>query len=291
MRQSMHIAQRARLLGASMDMVTAGQVLDFVADAAQRGGKAIVANHNLHSLHLVRTDRDMAAMYERADLIAIDSMPLVLWGKLLGAPFARAHRSTYLDWRDQFWATAASRRWRVFYLGAAPGVAEEAARRLMQRWPGVEIATRHGYFDQTSGSAENQAVIDEINDFRPHVLMVGMGMPLQEAWIGRNFEALRRGVVIPVGGAFDYEAGVQLASPRLLGHMGVEWLFRLACQPRRLFSRYMIEPWRLLFPAIGDLSRHLRGLPVVRSDRPPSRQTSSVVPMPASANDAGRLAA
>ena len=82
MRQSMHIAQRARLLGASMDMVTAGQVLDFVADAAQRGGKAIVANHNLHSLHLVRTDRDMAAMYERADLIAIDSMPLVLWGRL-----------------------------------------------------------------------------------------------------------------------------------------------------------------------------------------------------------------
>ena len=291
MRQSVQIAQRARLLGAPVDLVTAGQVLDFVADAVDQGRKAVVANHNLHSLHLVRTCRAMAAMYEAADLIAIDSMPLVLWGRLLGAPFSRAHRSTYLDWRDQFWATAAARRWRVFYLGAAPDVAEEAARRLAQRWPGVEIATRHGYFDQTPGSAENRSVIDEINAFRPDVLMVGMGMPLQEVWISQNFGALRQGVVIPVGGAFDYEAGVQLAAPRLLGHMGLEWLFRLAFQPRRLFGRYMIEPWRLVVPAVKDLSRHLMGLPVVCTERRLRHQAPCVVALATSAGQPARLAA
>jgi N-acetylglucosaminyldiphosphoundecaprenol N-acetyl-beta-D-mannosaminyltransferase len=259
MRHLGQIAQRAELLGGRIDLVTADEVLAFVADAAGQGRKAVIANHNLHSLHLVRKDRDMAALFEIADLIEVDSMPLLLWGRLMGLKTSRAHRSTYLDWREQFWSIAAARRWRVFYLGAAPGVAEAAADKLMKQWPGVEIATRHGYFDHAPGSAENAAVVRQINDFRPDILLVGMGMPLQEAWIARNFDSLEQGVVLPVGGAFDYEAGVQIAAPRFLGAMGLEWLFRLACQPRRLFSRYMIEPWKLVRSAMNDVSRLVGG--------------------------------
>lgn len=252
-------APRAELLGGDVDLVTCADVMDFVANAAEAGRKAIVANHNLHSLYLVKKSPAMADFFSKADLIEIDSMPMILWGKMLGLPVTPANRCTYLDWRDQFWAMASQRRWKVFYLGGKPGVAQEAARRLMQRWPGVEIVTHHGYFDRKTGSAANSAVIAQINACRPHVLMVGMGMPIQETWIADNFEALESGVVLPVGAAFDYEAGVQVPAPRMLGTLGVEWLFRLICHPTRLFSRYLIEPWALVRPAMTDLSRSLSG--------------------------------
>ncbi|HEY0053078.1 MAG TPA: WecB/TagA/CpsF family glycosyltransferase, partial [Caulobacteraceae bacterium] len=94
--------------------------------------------------------------------------------------------------------------------------------------------------------------------FRPDVLMVGMGMPRQELWILDHFEALPDCVILPVGAAFDYEAGVQAAAPRWMGRLGLEWLFRLAHDPKRLFVRYCVEPWTLVGPALGDLRRARR---------------------------------
>jgi N-acetylglucosaminyldiphosphoundecaprenol N-acetyl-beta-D-mannosaminyltransferase len=247
--------RRIELLGQKVDLVTPEEVLAFVADAAERRRAAVVANHNLHSVCLARRSPAMAAFYARADLIEIDSTPLVKWATLLGLPATAAHRCTYLDWRDDFWRMAAERGWRVFYLGGAPGVAAKAAERLMQRWPGVDIAVHDGFFDRSEGSAEDAAVVEQINAFSPHVLFVGMGMPLQEEWIGRHRAELEAGAVLPVGAAFDYEAGVQTAAPRALGRLGLEWLFRLAHDPQRLFHRYMVEPWSLLGPAGADLMR------------------------------------
>ena len=259
MRHSQTTLQRARILGADVDFVTSDQVMTFVAGAADAGRKAIVANHNLHSLYLVRKHRDMAVYFDLADLVEIDSMPLIYWGKALGLPVSSNHRCTYLDWRDDFWAVAAQRGWRVFYLGGSPGGGLFGHARLMREWPGVQIATRHGYFDHASGSDENNDVLAQINEFQPHVLMVGMGMPIQESWIGRNFKALATGVVLSVGAAFDYEAGVQVPPPRFLGGMGLEWLFRLAMSPRRLFRRYLVEPWSLVAPAMKDIDRYVLG--------------------------------
>jgi N-acetylglucosaminyldiphosphoundecaprenol N-acetyl-beta-D-mannosaminyltransferase len=85
-----------------------------------------------------------------------------------------------------------------------------------------------------------------------------MGMPRQETWVVRNYEALPDCVVFTVGGAFDYEAGAQVPAPRWIGQLGLEWLFRLATRPG-LFGRYLIEPWSLVGPAIGDLVRAARG--------------------------------
>ncbi len=256
--------RRIELLGQPMDLVTPQDVLAFVADAVARRSKAIIANHNLHSLYLVNRHPEMARFYEQADLVEVDSRPLLLWGKLLGLPTSGAHRCTYLDWRDDFWRLADERGWRVFYLGGAPGVAAKAAARLMQRWPGVEIAARHGYFDRTPGGPENQAVLDQINAFRPHVLLVGLGMPIQEAWIARHLNEIDAGALCSVGAAFDYEAGVQVAAPRLLGRLGLEWLFRLLHDPRRLFNRYLVEPWFLIGPALQDARSH-----ILRGRRPP----------------------
>lgn len=246
---------RVVLMGEAFDPVTPAQILEFAADRAMTGAKGLVVNHNSHSLHLLRRQPEMRPCFERADLVTIDSMPLIYWGKLLGRGVSRAHRSTYTDWREDFWTLAARQRWRVYYLGGAPGVAATAARRLMKRWPGVALAVRDGFFDPS----EDAAVVEEINAFRPDIVLVGMGMPRQEMWIVKNYDALERGVVFSIGAAFDYEAGVQPMPPMWMSRAGFQWLYRVVNDPKRLFGRYFIEPWSLIGPALGDVAATLKG--------------------------------
>lgn len=257
---------RLRLLGGAVDLLTPDEVLRFTARRVSQGRKAVVANHNAHSLALVRKCERMAQFYATADLVEIDSVPLIAWGKLMGVPIGRRHRSTYLDWSEAFWALAAEQGWRVFHLGGRPGVGELAATAIRSRWPSLNLAVHHGYFDRRSGSAENTQILNMINAFDADVVLVGMGMPIQETWILENRDRLNKGVIFPLGGAFDFEAGVQVTPPRWLGWLGFEWLFRFATQPRRLFARYFIEPWSLMGPAMSDV------LTALRRRKPANRQ-------------------
>ena len=245
--------RRVQLLGGAVDLVTPREVLGAIERATQRATPVLIANHNAHSLFLVRRSAELRRFFAIADLIQIDSTPLIAWGRLMGLPARRAMRSTYLDWRDDFWTLAEARRWRVFYLGGKPGVAAKAAERLGARYPNTVIAHRDGYFDAAPNSPDNDSVRQVIADFDPDVLMVGMGMPRQELWALRNRDVMRRGAILTVGAAFDYEAGAQWAPPRWTGRLGVEWLARLVSQPRRLSSRYLIEPWWLVGPALRDI--------------------------------------
>lgn len=246
-------APRLRLLGECVDLLTPAQVLAHMRDAVVAKRRAVIANHNLNSLKLIRDNADMRAFYDAAELVQIDSTPLIAFGRLLGLPVSRAHRSTYLDWREDFWTLADRLGWRVLYLGGTVKTGTEAVRRLSARRPGAVIEARSGYFDATPGSFDNTAVLASITAFRPDVLMVGMGMPRQEAWIARNLHALPQCVILNIGAAFDYEAGVQKAAPRWMGRVGLEWLYRLAHDPRRLFRRYCLEPWSLAGPAMRDV--------------------------------------
>jgi N-acetylglucosaminyldiphosphoundecaprenol N-acetyl-beta-D-mannosaminyltransferase len=250
---------RLRLLGAEFDLVTPSQVLAQVAAWVAESRPAVVANHNSHSLYLFRRPGPLREFFAMADLIEIDSVPVIAWGRLLGRPVSRAHRCTYLDWRDDFWRLADGEGWKVFYLGGAPGVADTACARLAEEWRNVRLAAHHGYVDADPASAENRALLAQIAAFDPDILFVGMGMPRQELWILHNRAALPRGVMLPVGAAFDYEAGVQIAAPRWMGRIGLEWLFRLATQPRRLAMRYLVEPWFLLPAALDDLKGRSAG--------------------------------
>lgn len=248
--------ERLRLLGGEVDVVTPADVLDFTARRIRDGRHGVVANHNLHSLYLLRRNPEMARFYASADLIEADSTPLIAWGRLLGRPIGREHRCTYLDWREAFWVRAAREGWRVFYLGGEPGVAARGADAVRARWPDAQIGVRHGRFDM--GGPENDAVLAEIAAFAPDVLFVGMGMPRQEAWIAANLDRLAPCVAFPVGAAFDYEADALPTPPRWTGRLGLEWLFRLAAEPRRLAFRYLVEPWSLIGPACADLAGILR---------------------------------
>jgi len=245
--------ERVRVLGGLMDLVKPEEVFHFTAAQINARRKAIVGNHNLHSLYLMRRDPEIRAFYDLCDLIEVDSVPLIAWARLVGRSSRRFHRCTYLDWRSDFWTWAEREGLRVFFVGGEPGVADRAIERLHAEWPRARIGAHHGYFDAREGAEENQAVVDQVAAFAPDILLVGMGMPRQEAWVWRNFDALPPCVMFTVGGAFDYEAGAQTPAPRWMGPLGIEWLFRLATNPR-LIGRYTLEPWRLIGPAFVDLA-------------------------------------
>jgi N-acetylglucosaminyldiphosphoundecaprenol N-acetyl-beta-D-mannosaminyltransferase len=249
------VIPRLTLLGAEIDVVTPAQMLDFVASAIRRGEKVVVSNHNLHSLYLYRKRQDMRAFYAQAALIEIDSVPLIMWGRLMGHDVSRAHRVTYLDYRETFWTMAAQKGWRVYHLGGAHEHNEPARQAILQRHPEVTLKVHHGFFDVKG--PHNESVLKDIADFKPDVLLVGMGMPRQELWISDNLQRLPACAILNVGAAFDYEAGAQYAPPRWVGRAGLEWLVRLMSDPVRLFSRYCLEPWVLIPAALSDVKRRL----------------------------------
>lgn len=254
-RQNRRARERVTILGQPMDLVKPEEVLHHIQQAVRQGAKSLIANHNLHSLYLMQKRPKLAAFYDRADLIEVDSTPLLAFSRALGLHSRGFHRCTYLDWRDHFWSVANREGWRVLSVGGAPGVGDDAARRLKLRYPDTDIAIHHGFFDARPGSSENAAVLDRITAFQPHILFVGMGMPRQELWIAENFERLPDCVILSVGAAFDYEAGVQSAAPRWMGRAGIEWAYRLLHDPKRLFVRYCVEPWTLLPLAVRDIRK------------------------------------
>ncbi len=249
-------AERMALLGVEVDRLSMADLHRRIAEAVDRDERIIVAHHNLHSVYLYHRDPILRAFYRRAHVVHIDGMPLVLLGRLLGYRVHRAHRVTYVDWVGPLMQEATHRGWRVFYLGGRPGVAERAACILRSEWPGLELATHHGYFHVEG--PENEAVLARVHTFRPHLLMVGMGMPRQEHWILRNWTRLQANAVLTAGACFDYVAGLVPVPPRWMGQVGLEWLFRLCAEPGRLWQRYLVEPWFLLPHLAAQLGVRLR---------------------------------
>jgi N-acetylglucosaminyldiphosphoundecaprenol N-acetyl-beta-D-mannosaminyltransferase len=245
-------------LGTRVDGLTIPELNARVADTVERGEQRIIANHNLHSIYLYHHDPKMRAFYAQASYTHVDGMALVYLGLLLGLPLARNHRVTYVDWLEPLIAEAARRGWRVFYLGSRPGVAEQGAAILRDKFSDLQIATAHGYFDVRLDSQESQNVLEAINAYQPNVLMVGMGMPRQEHWLIDNIGQLQANVVLNAGATMDYVVGVVPTPPRWSGRLGLEWLFRLAAEPRRLWRRYLIEPWFVLGLFFAELPKQRR---------------------------------
>lgn len=241
------------LLGVYVDAITQDELFDYVSEVIRRSEKAIVANHNLHSIYLYHKRPRMREFYARAGLVHIDGMPIVYWGRLRGLPLKLEHRLAYIDFVPPLLSLAATKGWRVYYLGGKPGVAERAADGFRGRFPDLIIRTHDGYFDNDSD------VIADIRAFGPDLLFVGMGMPRQEEWIVDNLGRLQAHVIMNCGAAFDYFAGEKPTPPRWLSGMGLEWAFRLLTEPRRLARRYLVEPWLMLPIFLRDLRSRRRG--------------------------------
>jgi N-acetylglucosaminyldiphosphoundecaprenol N-acetyl-beta-D-mannosaminyltransferase len=245
-----------RLLGVDVQGLSIPGLCHLLDDAVAAGGPRLVGNHNLHSVYLYHRDPSMRRFCDLAHAVFIDGMSLVWAGRALGLPIRSAERITAVDWLRPVLAHARDRRWRVFFLGSAPGVADRAAHILRTELPGIQLAVHDGYFDARRGSDESEFVLARIRQFAPNLLIVGMGMPRQERWIIDNLDAIRADVIMNQGAFMDYVAGIVPTPSRWLARLGFEWLARLAADPRRMWRRYLMEPWTLLPLFIQDLRRY-----------------------------------
>ena len=247
--------EEIHFLGLTLHPKSLSELNALVGQGIREQRKWIIANHNLHSVYLFHTRARVREFYAKADCIHIDGMPLVALGRLYGHKLERSQRVTYADWTHPLIELASAEGWRVFYLGSPKGVAEKGAEKLRKLYPGLQIETQDGYFDARPGSLDNAAIIERINTYNPDLLMVGMGMPRQELWIHDNFARLNVHVILPSGAAIDYVAEAVATPPRWMGMLGLEWAFRFMSEPRRLFSRYLIEPWYILVLLAIDFAR------------------------------------
>lgn len=243
---------KTELIGVQCQLFTIESLNDLVLEKIKTGKQTIIANHNLHSVYLFHRNKTFRDFFKLADYIHIDGMPLVYWGKIIGYKVDRKNRITYVDWVYPLMELTNRKGLRVFYLGGKPGVARSAISMLQTKYGDIVFEERDGYFDM-SNAQENKAVLDDIARFKPNILMVGMSMPRQEIWIKNNIEHLPDCVILPCGACFDYLAGSVKTPPRILGSLGLEWFYRFLHEPRRLFSRYFIEPLFLVPYLLKDL--------------------------------------
>ena len=232
------------LAGIRIDALQRQDLLQIVDSAKNSRTKQLILNHNLHSLYLYLTIPDFRAVYSQAAWIYIDGMPVVWSGRLAGLPILPEHRITFLDCFDAMLQHGESRGWRIFYLGSSAAVLSAGLAILRERYPGLVIGGRNGYISEAD--SENEEVIARINDFKADVLFVGMGMPLQERWLARNFSRLEASSVLTCGATLDYITGDTYKPPAWAGPLGLYGVFRLFHDPQRLWKRYLLEPLVLL---------------------------------------------
>lgn len=230
------------ILGAPIDDINMTEALNridnFIAEGrASRKGHQIAtinADFVVKSLY----DAELRRILQEADMATADGMPLVWSARLLGVPMKE--RVTGADMVPALAQLAAQKGYSIYFLGAAPGVAEQAAATLQRLYPTLQVA---GCSSPSRADVDRNdcSIVEQCRATQPDILLVAFGNPKQEKWIYEHAEQLNIPVMMGVGGTFDFIAGVTKRAPRWMQQAGLEWLYRLLCEPRRLWKRYATD--------------------------------------------------
>ena len=244
--------RRVNVLGVGVSALTMVRTLRIIDGWIARGEHHYVCVTGVHGIMESQRDAVLRGIHNAAGLVTPDGMPLVWLSRLKGQ---RSVERVYgPDLMLELCAQSVSRGYRHFFYGGADGVAERLADRLRARVPGLAIAgTATPPFRKLS-VAEEADVERRINDAGPNIVWVGLGTPKQERWMHAHVGRLNAQVLIGVGAAFDFHAGLKKQAPRWMQRGGLEWLFRLLTEPRRLWRRYLVNnPWFLWSVALQAL--------------------------------------
>lgn len=239
MESSLTDTEKISFMGVGIDPLTVDELLTRIAGFIDRREHALVTCVNIYGYNLAVEQPWLIDCWNQSEIVFCDGAGVILGARLLGKSIPE--RITYADWYWRLVEMAEARDYSLFFLGDEQGVADEAAEVLRRRHPRLRIVgIHHGFFDKTPGSAENEAVIQKINDARPDIVTVGMGMPVQERWLFDNWDRLDAHVALTGGAVFGYVSGNVTRAPRWMTDYGLEWLGRLLVEPRRLWQRYLI---------------------------------------------------
>ncbi len=232
------------ILGVPIDDLTMEQALarleEFIALGRKTGKSHQIATVNADFVTKSLDDPELRLILQESDMATADGMPLVWGARLLGVPLEG--RVTGADLVPALAERAAQKGYSLYFLGGAPGIAQKAKTILETRYPGVNIT---GVFSPPVSSVLDMdaSIVENIRAAKPDILLVAFGNPKQEKWINMHARDLPVPVMIGVGGTFDFIAGATKRAPMWMQKSGLEWIFRLAQEPKRLWKRYVVDLW------------------------------------------------
>ena len=225
------------VMGLRLHNIHRSVIVERVVEAVEEHNKLLVVNANAHCVTLSQNEPWMRGLFGQADIAFCDGAGVQVATKILNG--FTPYRTTPPEWIGAVFERLGPKA-RVFWLGGAPDVALQAAAAFEARYDVVTVGAQHGYFDASRGSVESRAIVARINESRPTILLVNMGMPRQERWLWENWQELHPGVAITAGALVDHAAGRVQRPPRWVANLGIEWLVRLVREPRRLWRRYLL---------------------------------------------------
>jgi N-acetylglucosaminyldiphosphoundecaprenol N-acetyl-beta-D-mannosaminyltransferase len=213
--------------------------LDIIDRWISTGDQQYVCVTGVHGVMESQRDPELYRIHNEAGLVTPDGMPLVWVSRLRG--FGGVSRVYGPDLLLACCERFLDQKRRHFFYGAGEGVADRLAERLTQRFPGLMVAGVFSPPFRSLSLQEDQEIVDMINATQPDVVWVGLSTPKQERWMREHVGRVNASVLIGIGAAFDFHAGLKPQAPKWMQRTGLEWFFRMITEPRRLGCRYMIN--------------------------------------------------
>lgn len=236
---------RPQLCGVAVDPLELDELLDRAIQLCQQPSPSYICYLNAHVHNLARRDERLRKVINASAICYADGASVV-WGCRRHG-IALPGRLTGADFLPTLLGRCRDEQIGVFLLGGRPGVAQRASRRLQEQVAGWSpVGLHHGFFDDS----DSASVVDTIRAKQPQLLLVGMGTPRQEYWVADHLASLNVPLVWSVGALLDYSAGMERRCPSWMGQSGLEWVFRLAMQPRRMAARYLLGNPRFVWSVL-----------------------------------------
>jgi N-acetylglucosaminyldiphosphoundecaprenol N-acetyl-beta-D-mannosaminyltransferase len=257
-------SQRVNLLGVGItptDLQRAAATVEAWIAACR---PSYVTVTGVHGVIESQDDEALRAVHNQAGMVVPDGMPLVWWSRLQG--HRDVDRVYGPDLMLELCRRSVTGGYRQFLYGGAEGVPGLLAQRLTERFPGLDIVATHSPPFRTPTEEERDAVARWIDESRADIVWVGLSTPKQERWMASMVSRVQSAVFIGVGAAFDFHAGLKPQAPRWMQRSGLEWAFRLATEPRRLWRRYLSNNPRFIYLTCLQAMGLRRYAPAVATD-------------------------
>lgn len=235
---------RIKFMNTEIDNLTMKEALQRIDELIQADKNAFVVTPNVDHIIQLERDGELVEAYKQADLILTDGKPLIWISKWYGTPIKEKVSGS--DLFPKLCELAAGKGYRMFFLGAAEGVAARAAENLKERYRGLQVV---GTYSPPKGFEKEMAEMDKIRimirNSKPHILIVALGCPKQEVFILRNREELNVPISLGLGASINFEAGNIKRAPKWMSDYGLEWFYRLFQDPKRLAKRYLVDDMKI----------------------------------------------
>jgi N-acetylglucosaminyldiphosphoundecaprenol N-acetyl-beta-D-mannosaminyltransferase len=251
---------RVDVLGVGVSAIDMDRAVAEVSHWIEEREQHYVCITGVHGVMESQCDPELLAIHNASGLTTPDGMPLVWAGRRAG--MAHMRRVYGPDLMLAVCALAADRGWSCFFYGADEGVPELLAERLAERFPGLKVAGTMSPPFRPLTAEEDAAVVERINGASPDILWVGLSTPKQERWMAAHMARLTVPVLVGVGAAFDIHAGRLPQAPSWMQASGLEWLYRLYREPRRLWRRYLRNNPRFVLAIVRRPPRIMSDAPV-----------------------------